>query len=130
MDVEKHVRYWSEGAQQDLCVSEDLLGQGHCEWSLFIGHLVLEKDLKALYCLVNAQVPPKTHNLALLAGMCRLQLDEPKERFLRVVNTFQTQVRCPTPTSDCAAQFSREFAEDTIRRIKDFHEWLRSLIVR
>jgi len=47
--MEKHVDYWLSQSDNDLPVAESLLEKGHYTWCLFIGHLVLEKLLKAFY---------------------------------------------------------------------------------
>lgn len=49
-------------------------------WYLFIGYLVIEKVLKALYAKQNIENPHcvKTHNLLLLAKKCNIELDEGK----------------------------------------------------
>ena len=47
--MEKHVAYWISQSDDDLVVAESMLEKGHYTWSLFIGHLVLEKLLKAIY---------------------------------------------------------------------------------
>ena len=41
-------------------------------WALFIGHLTIEKLLKAIYAKVNQEnpYPPKIHNLNILAERC------------------------------------------------------------
>ena len=45
MNIKKHVEYWVETAEHDLPVAESLFKNGHYDWCLFIGHLVLEKML-------------------------------------------------------------------------------------
>lgn len=47
--MEKHVEYWLAQSDNDLLAAESMLEKGHYTWSLFIGHLVLEKILKAIY---------------------------------------------------------------------------------
>ena len=72
MDLEKHITYWIESADNDLSASMSLYHSGKYDWCLFIGHLVLEKLLKALFVLNNQnQMPPKTHNLNKLAVLSK-----------------------------------------------------------
>ena len=47
-DVERTVQYWSEGAEYDIGVAEAMYEKGKYPYALFIGHLALEKLLKAL----------------------------------------------------------------------------------
>jgi len=47
-DVKKTVRYWLEGAEYDLDVAEAMFQTGKYPYSLFMGHLAIEKLLKAI----------------------------------------------------------------------------------
>lgn len=57
MTIEEQIDHWMKAAELDLPVAEHLFKNGYNVWCLFIGHLVLEKILKAHY--VN--VPEKLH---------------------------------------------------------------------
>ena len=65
--MEKYVEYWVSQSDNDLPVAESLLEKGHYTWSLFIGHLVLEKLLKALYVKEHQKIAPRIHDLVKLA---------------------------------------------------------------
>ena len=49
MLIEEHIQYWIESADSDLDTAEALFASGKYDWCLFLGHLVLEKILKAHY---------------------------------------------------------------------------------
>ena len=62
MKVDDHIKYWLDSADHDLDTAESLFSAGKYDWCLFLGHLVLEKVLKALYVKDNEnRMPPKTH---------------------------------------------------------------------
>jgi len=127
IDVPKHVRHWLDGAEENLEVAEVLCREGHYEWSLFIGHLVLEKDLKAICVKVTKEIPPRVHNLLLLARSGGVSLDKEREEFLSRVNDFQTQVRYPVFQERPRRRYTRPFGEEMLAKIKECHVWLRSL---
>ena len=54
MDTQEQIQYWSDTAEHDLKTAEHLFEKGDYAWCLFIGHLVLEKFLKALYVAVSS----------------------------------------------------------------------------
>ena len=54
MADDTHVTYWLSGAAHDLDAAEALFAAGKYDWCLFIGHLVLEKTLKAYFSLKTA----------------------------------------------------------------------------
>ncbi len=76
MTREELVAYWTVSAQDDLEVMESLFEKGHYVWSLFLGHLVLEKQLKAFYVHQIGSDTPYSHNLLKLARESGLQLDD------------------------------------------------------
>jgi HEPN domain-containing protein len=49
-DLEKTIRYWHEGAKYDLGVSDAMFKTKKYPYALFMGHLALEKLLKAFVC--------------------------------------------------------------------------------
>lgn len=68
MTKDEHIDYWLKSADRDLSVAESLFQAKKHDWCLFVGHLVLEKTLKAIFVDNNEnKVPPKTHNLVKLA---------------------------------------------------------------
>ncbi len=61
-----------------------------------MGHLVLEKILKALFVQNSADLlPPKTHNLVKLAEHSKIPLTDEQKFFLDEVNDFNIEVRYP-----------------------------------
>jgi len=76
--------------------SESLFETGKNDWALFLGHLVLEKGLKALYVKKNGNsIPPRIHNLVRLAELSLIELSEERKLFLDRVNDFNIEVRYP-----------------------------------
>jgi HEPN domain-containing protein len=68
VNIDEHIDYWIDTAEDDLETAESLLQNGYYTWSLFIGHLVLEKILKANWVKFNQNSNhPRIHNLLKLA---------------------------------------------------------------
>ncbi|OGV22888.1 MAG: hypothetical protein A2475_10420 [Ignavibacteria bacterium RIFOXYC2_FULL_35_21] len=57
MKIEEHINYWIDAAESDLQVAERLFIMGDYNWCLYIGHLVLEKILKAHFVNDNKKTP-------------------------------------------------------------------------
>ena len=73
-----------------------MLDSKHFDWSLFVGHLALEKILKAHWVKNNAaDIPPKIHHLVRLANEAKLSLTDEQSEFLADVNGFNTEARYP-----------------------------------
>jgi HEPN domain-containing protein len=94
---------------------------------LFIGHLVLEKILKALYVQDNQnQLPPKTHNLVKLAENTNIVLSADQNFFLDEVNDFNLEVRYPEYRREFYKKCTNDFAEPYFVRIKEMFQWIKS----
>ena len=65
-DANKTVRYWTDSAEYYLSVAEALYETSKYPYALFMGHLAVEKLLKALVVKATKQHAPYTHSLPLL----------------------------------------------------------------
>jgi HEPN domain-containing protein len=127
MKIEEHIKYWAESADHDLDSAESLFVAGKYDWSLFIGHLVLEKILKALYVQDNQnQLPPKTHNLVKLAENTNIVLSADQKFFLDEVNDFNLEVRYPGYKREFYKKCTNDFAEPYFLRIREMFQWIKS----
>ena len=48
MKISEHVKYWIDSSDDDFKAMIHLFEKGDNTWSLFIGHIVLEKLLKPI----------------------------------------------------------------------------------
>ena len=48
-NIDNIIYYWLDSAEQNYTTMQNLYNSKDYSWSLFLGHLVLEKILKALY---------------------------------------------------------------------------------
>jgi len=62
-DKQKIIDFWVTGSDDDYDTMIALHDKQRYSWSLFLGHLTLEKLLKAYYVKVKENYPPFTHNL-------------------------------------------------------------------
>lgn len=126
MNIQQHVNYWLESAAHDLEAAEALFQSMKYDWCLFVGHLVLEKTLKALYVRDKHEIPPKVHNLVLLAENTTLSLSEEQRMFLADVNDFNLETRYPDFRMSFYKTCTKEFTEEQFSKIKEMHRWLLS----
>ena len=94
MTIDEHIKHWTDGAKSDLDAAFDVFSVNRYDWSLFIGHLALEKLLKAIYIQnTNNTVPPKIHNLRKLAEISELDLNQEQLIFLDKIFKRKTWLR-------------------------------------
>ena len=127
MDTSEHIKYWVESAEYDLDSAFDIFKLGRFSWSLFIGHLALEKLLKALFVKTNYnKVPPKIHNLRKLAVLSNLELSEEQTLFFDKINVFQIEARYAEAKNELYKIATKEFTETNLNEIKDHFLWIKS----
>ncbi len=129
MEIKEHIKYWIDSAEYDLDSAFEIFKVGRYSWSLFIGHLALEKVLKALYVKSNLnKVPPKIHNLRKLSVLSNLDLTEDQQLFLDKINIFQIEARYAQAKNELYKIATKEFTFDNLKEIKENFLWLKSLI--
>ncbi|MBN1383014.1 MAG: HEPN domain-containing protein [Deltaproteobacteria bacterium] len=126
--MDKQIAYWIEESEKDLPVAEILLEKGHYTWCLFVGHLVLEKILKAIYVKEHRKLAPRIHDLVKLAKSTKLELTDDQLLFLSEVSDFSMEGRYPDEKSQFAAKCNEEFADGYLKKIREMHCWLKQQV--
>ena len=125
MDKESLIKYWLESSDRDYRTMQHLFEKKDYCWSLFIGHLIIEKLLKAYYVKHIDNQPPFIHNLVRLAEKSLLELNENQKDFLVTVTTFNLRARYADYKLDFYRMCTKEFTEKWINEIKEFQEWIK-----
>ncbi len=129
MTKDEHVKYWIESAQHDLESAKSIFKSGRYDWCLFVGHLALEKILKAVFVESNDnKIPPKIHNLVRLAELSKIELDEEQKFNLDKINDFNIQTRYPDYNLEFYKRCSTEYTDEYFCKIKEFYTWFKSLL--
>jgi len=129
MTKEEHIKHWISGAKDNLDAAFDIFGVARYDWALFIGHLALEKVLKAIY-IQNTEniVPPKIHNLRKLAELSNLELNQEQLIFLDKVLLFHIEARYTVEKNELYKIATKDFTLENLNQIKEMFIWLKSLI--
>lgn len=130
MTKDEIVQYWIKSSNQDYPVMESLFSNGYYGWSLFLGHLVLEKLLKACYVRDVDIASPRIHNLLKIAKDAGLELTKEQMLFLDEVTTYNLRTRYPDFKDRFFQMATKEYTEDSVKKIKEFRQWLLQQISR
>lgn len=130
MKTEDVVGYWFESADYDYPVMESLFDAGHYAWALFIGHLVVEKLLKAYHVQCNPEPCPYTHNLLKIAEGAGLVLDDNRRDLLIELNAFNISARYPDRKHRFYKVATEDFTREYIVKIRDFRQWMLQQIIK
>lgn len=95
---------------------------------MFLGHLSVEKLLKALYVKKYDETPPYKHDLVILATKCDIELDERQMINLRIISTFNLEARYPDFKQSFYKKCTPEFVGAEMQRIEETLSWIKSII--
>ena len=121
------MKFWLESSDNDYETMNVLYQNRKNTWCLFIGHLLIEKLLKGLYAKSNFEnpIPPKTHNLILLAKKSNLNIPKEIREKIQVINTFNISARYDDYKKSFDKKCTDEYTKLQIQSIKEVREWLK-----
>lgn len=124
-DHRKTVEYWKEGSKYDMGVARALLKSRKYPYALFLGHLAVEKTLKALVVAHTRQHAPFTHSLTMLAEKTRLSFPPAiMEKLARFMEFYQ-EGRYPEEQKNYYRRCTKSFAELGLKEIAEVLRWCR-----
>ncbi|MDD2965088.1 MAG: HEPN domain-containing protein [Bacteroidales bacterium] len=128
LNRDKLIEYWIAGSDDDYETMIAMYDSKRFSWSLFIGHLMIEKLLKAYYVKVKSDYPPFIHNLLRLAEKAELNLTDDKKEQLVTITAFNINARYDDYKMSFKKQCTPEFADKWIDKIKELRPWIKTLI--
>ncbi|MBO5348344.1 MAG: HEPN domain-containing protein [Clostridia bacterium] len=130
MDNIELIKFWTESSDRDYESMMKNYEAKQYTWSLFIGHLVLEKLLKAIYAKVNSDNPysPKIHNLNIIAKKCGLELDEHQVKILFTCNSFNINARYEDYKNEFYKKCTDEYTINQIKNIQEMRELFKNIL--
>ena len=127
-DTDKMTKFWLDSSEEDFETMITLFENKRYSWSLFIGHLMIEKLLKSLYVKLKNDYPPYIHNLLRLAEKCNLELNEEQRFILTTVTAFNINARYDDYKLSFQKICTPEFTTIWIEQLKDQRLWIKTLI--
>ncbi len=124
-DRRKLMDFWIDSSDKDLVTMNHLYTSQDYSWSLFIGHLVIEKLLKAYYIKTVGEHPLFTHDLLRLAEKCQLVTTHEQADWLEAITRFNLKARYEDYKSDFRIICTPEFTKEWIEKINKLRQWLK-----
>ncbi len=120
LNINKVIKYWLETAKHDFETMSGLYKIKRYSDSLFFGHIVLEKILKAHVVATTNDHAPRLHDLARLSVLAKINLTKEQLIFLKQVSDFNIATRYPDFKFNfykkCTPKFTKEYL-DEIKKI-------------
>lgn len=125
------MRYWLKSSNEDYDVMQVMFKNKKNTWTLFLGHLVIEKLLKGLYAKNNKENPYtiKSHNLLALAEKCKLDLTDEQVKKLQIITQFNISARYDDYKENFKQKCTDEYTKQQVRNIEEVITWLKGLLI-
>lgn len=132
MDNVDLMNYWIKSSDSDYDTMKVLYSNKKNTWSLFLGHLVIEKLLKGLYAKNNQDNPYtlKSHNLLALAEKCNLELNDNQIQKLQIITQFNISARYDDYKESFYSKCTNEYTAEQIKNIEEVRKWLKKLLMK
>ena len=125
MSRKEIIKYWIESSDSNAITMNNLFKSKDYDWSLFIGHLVIEKLLKAYYIKSVDENYPLIHDLLRLAERGGLNLTNEQKDLLDEVSGFNIRVRYDDYKREFHKKCTADFTKGYIDKIEDFRKWIK-----
>jgi HEPN domain-containing protein len=125
-EIDKTVTYWLEGAEYDLGVAEAMFQTEKYPYALFMGHLALEKLLKALVVKTTKSHSSYTHSLPLLAKKTGIIFPNSITIKLEEFMEFYFETRYPGERKFFYTKCTVEYTKEKMSEIKEVYQWLKN----
>lgn len=125
--MDKRTVYWLDLCDYDLDTAKAMLTTGRFLYVGFMCHQVVEKAIKACYCEIRSDTPPKIHNLARLADAAGLydRMTEAQLDTLETLMPLNIEARYPVKKSELLNVLTMRECVRIITETEDLYQWIR-----
>ncbi len=130
INVEKIVEFWVETSDDDFKTMANLFKTKDFHWALFIGHLVLEKLMKACVVKQTLKNATFTHDLTKLAKITGLNFSEDQLDSLDTITTFHLNARYDSFKKAFYQKCTYKYTKEWIDKIETLRSWIKEELVK
>ncbi|HBE42198.1 MAG TPA: DNA-binding protein [Bacteroidales bacterium] len=125
INIEKTYNHWIDTSDKDFNTMIHLYDSRDYQWALFIGHIVIERLLKANIVRKTGIHAPLTHDLTKLANLSGLQFTEEYLDWLDTITTFNINARYDSYKEAFYKKCTFDFTTEWIEKIKILQLWIK-----
>ena len=117
---------WLDLVAEDLSVAELLFNNGHWLYTGFMCHQVIEKTLKAYWCVCRDDDPPYLHDHKKIAQGCGLytKMSEEQIDFIEGIKPMNIEARYQETKDAVARTLDRETTATILDKTKQMYAWI------
>ena len=127
-DVKNIIDYWLESSNKDYKTMLDLFHTDNYGWALFIGHLVIEKLLKAYYAKIHKDYPPRLHDLRRIGEKAGIIFDDDKLVIIETISQFNIRARYDDYKRNFYKLCTKDYTAIWIENIKKIRLWIEMML--
>ena len=128
MDKNYIIESWVNSSNNDVATMNDMYKTKHYDWALFMGHLSIEKLLKAVYFKNIGEHPPLIHDLRRLAEKSNLPLTEEQQIQLDSITRFNIRTRYDDYKQSFYKLCTVEFTNEWMSKINECILWIKQML--
>lgn len=125
IDIEKIFYHWIDSSDKDYETMVHLFKSKDYSWTLFLGHIVIEKLIKASVVKKIKDHAPFTHDLTKLAKLSSLNFSEEQLDMLDTITTFNLNARYDSYKQEFYIKCTPEFTEKWFSIILTLQTWIK-----
>lgn len=125
LDKQRIADAWIESADKDYKTMLDLYQTKNNSWALFMGHLVIEKLLKALFVKVKGDYPPLIHDLRRICERADIKLDMEQQIVFDSISRFNINARYDDYKQSFYRLCTDSFTAEWIEKIEKCRLWIK-----
>lgn len=126
--MQKTIDYWLEEAEEALKVAEHLFEKKDFSYSLFFGHLAVEKFIKAIHVQKRNEHAPQIHNLVRLAEQAGIVLSTEQKETLIIITAFNLESRYPDEKRSFRIKCTKQYTQVELTKIREVIKWLKLIM--
>ena len=128
-DKDKLIKYWIDDSEDDYDTMIVMYQSKRYYWALFVGHLMLEKLLKAYFVKSKSDYPPLIHNLLRLAEKSEIVLNDIRKEELITITAFNINARYNDYKTSFKLKCTPEYTAEWIEKMEELRKWIMRLIL-
>lgn len=125
INIDKIIAHFVTTSDKDFGTMTNLFASKDYSWSLFIGHILIEKLLKAYSVKFTSKHPPFTHDLVRLAQISELDLSKEQLDWLDTITTFNINARYDSYKQEFNLKCTPEFTKEWVDKITVLRSWVK-----
>jgi HEPN domain-containing protein len=118
-------REWFKQAEYDMTTAEAMFEAKRYIYVVFMCHMAIEKAFKALYRQKFEALPPKTHNLLLLAEKTGLDVPERLYDYVFRLNGVSVPTRYPEDIAKLKKDYNKRTTGVILETGRETLKWLK-----